>query len=331
MPDAPITLLVEELRDLARALPEDVRLPALERLVARGRPGERGTGPANPLRYHLLGLAPPERIPVAALTQASYAGKAPPAGSYWLRADPVTLRADMVRVFTVASGYQDFDEQEQAEIDRVVRAAFAHEGLEAPGEATGPWCLALESPPGFDFPPLDEVLGRDVADALPENPAAARWKRLMTEIQVDLHHAEVNAQRRGRGLAEINSVWFWGGGPMPETVSCAGGHTVISDHPVSCGLAIASGRAPHRQADLARLELPADSSVLVDWVIHSNDVLDEARRLDETVQLLFDLGHRRIELVDGGGFSWTHGSRSAWRFWKRSMPLPLAIGQESRA
>jgi len=331
VPDAPTTLLVEDLRGLVRALPDDLRLPVIECIVARGRRDRIRADSPNHLRYELLGLDAPQRIPVAALTRASNEGEAPPVGSVWLRADPVTLRADMVRVFTVAHGYQGCDEGERAEIDRIVREAFAHAGFTLADDASAPWCLSLDGHLGFDFLPLPDTLGRDVADALPDDPAAAAWKRLMTEIQVDLHQSTVNVRRRQRGLPEINSVWFWGAGAIGTAESPgnrAGRCTVVSDDPVSRGLAVVENFPLHGQSDLAGLEPPANGAMLVDWVMPSNDVHTEATALEAAARHLLARTGRGIQLVDGNGNRWAFGPRFRWRFWKRIEPLRKAMDAE---
>jgi hypothetical protein len=40
-------------------------------------------------------------------------------------------------------------------------------------------------------------------------------------VQVILHQHPVNAERRARGLPPVNSLWLWGGGPLPQRVNNA--------------------------------------------------------------------------------------------------------------
>ena len=71
--------------------------------------------------------------------------------------------------------------------------------------------------PDFDSP--DEVLGDDLFSHLPEGEGGRRWRALMTEAQVLLHNHSWNQQRAAQGQQPINSLWFWGGGVMPVSVS----------------------------------------------------------------------------------------------------------------
>ena len=168
--------------------------------------------------------------------------------------------------------------------------------------------------------------GVDMAEVLPEHPAAAAWKRLMTEIQVELHQADVNAQRRAQGRGEINSVWFWGAGAAPGIRDLSRAAVATSD-PVSRGLAVTAGCpvvAPESVLDGAT---PVHESLLIDWPMPSRDALAEARRLENAAAQLLSLSGRPLELVDGSGRAWCFDSASKWRAWRRSRPLAAVLGQ----
>jgi hypothetical protein len=47
----------------------------------------------------------------------------------------------------------------------------------------------------------------------------------------------VNAQRSEKGLLVVNSLWFWGGGELPQAVCQTDCDLVISDDPLTQGLA----------------------------------------------------------------------------------------------
>ncbi len=71
-----------------------------------------------------------------------------------------------------------------------------------------------------DFNSPDEVLGDDLSLHLPEGEGGRRWRALMTEAQVyAAQNHSWNQQRAAQGQQPINSLWFWGGGVMPVSVS----------------------------------------------------------------------------------------------------------------
>ena len=315
MPASHYTLLVEDLRALARSLPAESRFPAIERVIARGRPSPAPAHSPNHLRCRLFGQSIPDPLPVAALTRAADTGALPADGSWWLRADPVTLRPDRTQVYMVGCGFGDAAPGERQAIDRLVRDVLEHAGLSVEEERNGRWCLPLDEPLEFEFTPLQEALGMDQADALPESPAARRWKRLITEIQVELHQ-----RREAVGAAGVNSVWFWGGGPMPGAAAAPLG-AVAADAPVTLGLAAATHtpvRAPEACAGL-------EGRVLVDWSPRTADAEAEAGRLDALVAELLE--HGDVTLHTGDGSSWSCDRSARRRFWKRAVPLRETLGK----
>jgi hypothetical protein len=70
-----------------------------------------------------------------------------------------------------------------------------------------------------EFATPEVALGRDLLEMLPAGAEGARWRALLNEAQVILHNHPVNAQRAARGAVAANSLWFWGGGLLPDAVS----------------------------------------------------------------------------------------------------------------
>lgn len=316
------TLLVEDLRALARSLPPQRRFAAIERVIGRGDRSGKPASSTNHVRCRLFDPAIGDPLPVAALTRAADSGGLPDSGSWWLRADPVTLRPDRTQVFMVACGFGPTKPGERQAIDRLVRDTLAHAGLAAAQERHGRWCLPLDAPLDFEFTPLQTALGLDQAEALPASPPARRWKRLITEIQVELHQ-----WRRGRDdgneVAGVNSVWFWGGGPMP-VLGRAPFDAVAADDPVTRGLAAASN-TPIRSLE----ECTAIAGrVLIDWSPGTADAEAAATALDALVSELLAAGE--VTLVDGGGAAWACDRWARRRFWKRSAPLCESLGRVAK-
>jgi hypothetical protein len=313
------TLLVEDLRALARALPPQHRFDAIERVIGRGRPSAIPAASANHLRCRLFDQAIPDPLPVAALTRAADTGRVPETGSWWLRADPVTLRPDRTQVYMVACGFGDADPDERRAIDRLVRDALQQAGLAPDAERNGRWCLPLDRPLDFEFTPLQTALGLDQAEALPESSSARRWKRLITEIQIELHQWQ-----RGRGARTnatgINSVWFWGGGPMPA-VGAAPFDAVVAEDPLTLGLAHATGTPIRGLEACAAIE----GRVLVDWSPGTAGAAAAAEALDALVAEL--LGSGDVTLVAGEGAAWACDRAALRRFWKRTGPLRKILGE----
>lgn len=176
-------------------------------------------GPAAAQLFDVL----PRGWPVAAVARARDAGDA--AGACWLRADPAFVRAEINGARLLAHGEALGLDRAQADaLLRPLRPIFGDAGfmLDAPDPSR--WYLRL--PQGVALPRLaspEEALGADLLEHLPADDTTSsegrRWRALLSETQVALHNHPLNAERIGRGLAPVNSVWFWGAGAVPTRVT----------------------------------------------------------------------------------------------------------------
>jgi hypothetical protein len=320
-----ITLLVDEFRHMVAAVEGPHRFPALEQVFSRGQSCSVNAPSPNHLRFALFGIEAAGELPVAALTHVNDR-KTPPDGDYfWLRSDPVTMWADMARVFMTSHGFADLDAHERNGIEDCIRGVLQDEGINVHGGHPERWCIALDEPLEFDFTPLDQAVGMDVSEALPDHPEARFWRRILNEVQVALHHCPVNIRRREQGRQEINSVWFWGGGFMPEVATHNPVDTVYSNNPVSRGLAIINDCRLKSQKKAVREDFSRDGrAVLIDWAPSSQFAVEELERLEALVgRLLEQVDHRNIilRLLDGKGEGRSYDHRARRRFWRRKKPL----------
>mgnify|MGYP001038385277 CR=1 FL=1 len=308
---------------------QDARLPALERAWSRGTARRLAARSANHLRFALFGILPDGPLPVAALTHVGDRAARPDGDFYWLRVDPVTVWADMARVFMTRYGFADLDPYERNEIENCVRGVLQEEGMELRGDHPERWCIPLGQPLRFGFTPLDEALGMDLADALPDHPEAAYWRRVFSEIQVALHNLPVNQRRRAAGKREVNSVWFWGGGFIPDAAPHDGLDTVYSDNPVTRGLAIINDCRLKRLDECLKTDFGKDGqAVLIDWTPGQDDADTEAASVEWLVRRLLQLagrGQLKLTLYDGSGEGRYYGGTARLRFWRRSVPLAQAM------
>lgn len=330
MSRARLTLLVEDLAALAAAA-DGVQCPALERCLARGRRlPVKGDGNVDSLRLELFGAAHDGPVPVAALTAVADNLAEVGDNRFWLRIDPVTLTADLTRVFVTAHGLADIGEADRAALRECVRATLAETGHALENGHPDRWLIASPESPGCRFMRLDDALGLDLAEALPKVAEGREWRRLLTELQVALHNADFNARRRAAGQREINGAWIWGEGRLPERIPAGGFDRVLSDHPVSRGLASLAGIAIEAADDaeeIARME--PGSRVLLDWPTGRSGASRELARVERMVgTLLTDVRRGRLELtlLDGSGAGWRLESAELRRVWRRRRPLRVQLG-----
>ena len=337
---------------LFHAQADAVSAPALELLLARGRrsaPGaQRGSHGSGGSRGALeewyaeaFGL---EGAPLPAGALTALACGLEPGGGYWMRADPVHLRADRDRVRLIPSqGFALAAEEAQA----LAAALNAHFAAEFSLHAVHPdaWCLQSRQEMPVSARPPVEVAGRSLDAELPDKRSHA----LLNEIQMAMYQHPVNTAREARGDPVANSVWLWGAGRLPAAESlpnpCAW-QSVSAADPVALGLARLAGlrhRAPGPGAETWLERAPEDGRHLV--------VLDELRgaqalgdgealerrlhELDERwfAPLLDALRSGRIGMltirVPDAAASFETTRADLRRFWRR--PRPLASYESLRA
>ncbi|HET7359261.1 MAG TPA: phosphoglycerate mutase, partial [Rhodanobacteraceae bacterium] len=260
----------------------------------------------------------PRGWPVAAMTRQHDVGDA--AGSAWLRADPVHVRPDINGARLLAHGEAlQLTHADAAALLPALRPLFGDAGFLLDAPTPDRWYLQL--PAGARLPAMaspQEALGADLFEHLPgfDDDASAegrRWRALLSEAQVTLHNHPHNAQRAAAGLAPINSLWFWGGGVLPDQVRTPHAQVFSDDDAV-----LAFARLAGAHAD----RLPPR------WTAGEGDRLFDLRdsrdlallERDWFAPLLADLqagrlAHAGFDFADGHGYRISHGQR--WRFWRR--------------
>ncbi|HXH04027.1 MAG TPA: hypothetical protein VNN09_12005, partial [Candidatus Competibacteraceae bacterium] len=193
------------------------RLPALERLLARGEGKDTASRGLEASLARLFGLEGGE-LPVAAITRLAEGGE-PDREGWWLRADPVHLKADLHQIVLFDARHLQLRPDEAAALAAAFNRTFAGDGLILETPHPERWYLRLAADPGITTVTLAEAVGRDINPLLPAGPEARRWRALLTEIQMLFHLDPVNQAREAAGQPEVNSLWLWGGGRLPARLA----------------------------------------------------------------------------------------------------------------
>lgn len=261
----------------------------------------------------------PRGWPVAAVTRQREAGDA--AHAAWLRADPVFVQPDMNGARLMAYGPAlSLTAEDTAALLPALKPLFGDAGFPIDAATPSHWYLRL--PLGAKLPTfnsLDEALGADFFDHLPAGDEGRRWRALLSEAQVVLHNHPRNAQRIASGLPPINSLWFWGGGSLPDHVRCDFTE-VCSDDDTVQAFAFVAGLTPSvLPARWSTAEGQGDAHRAFD-LRHARDLA--GLHADWFAPVAADirsgrLGSAILDFADG--VRYTLDARQRWRFWRRPL------------
>jgi hypothetical protein len=238
------------------------RYPVLEKFVSRGRRFAAKGEDFSTTLLQLFGIpvVSANDLPVAPFCRLADGGETDE--TFWLIAAPVYLRADRDRLLLFDSVDLEFSRAEAAELAQLFKEHFKAQGWRLEALSASRWYLGLEQVPHITTSHLDNVQGRSIDAFLPKGRDAGRWHGILNEVQMLFHNAGVNRDREERGLAPINSLWFYGGGhftPPPSSEY----QVVGADSELARGLATAAGvRAEKLYRDLT-VDLPARGRVLL--------------------------------------------------------------------
>lgn len=318
-------------------------LPALGRWLARSD-HRREPRESLALLFGQFGLHAPGDgdLPSAAVARLGEGG-ATLDDAYWLHADPVHLRVNASGMALYGAPLLQVAAEEAAALVESFNQALGGSGMRLEAPAPDRWYLRLGEAPELCTVPLAQVAGRDLHRRLPTGADAARFHRLLNEVQMLFHDHPLNRAREEAGRPPINSLWLWGGGRMPAPLRAPDG--VWSDGPAARGLAeLAAAPLAGVPADAeGLLAQAAGGSQLVELAaLHAAALYgDEAlwdERLAELERTWFAPLLRALErgrlaqltlLADGHGFRL--GRLAARRFWRRPRPLAGWFGTPPEA
>jgi len=136
--------------------------------------------------------------------------------AWCMRIDPVHLRIDMDSAIMLAADELQLSEAETNALTESINQHLKQDGIKIHVAHPHRWYLFFDAPRTLNTTPLHQVMGNDVNELLPEGDEAMYWRSLLNELQMLLYTHPVNQQREQRGLAAVNSVWFWGEGLVPQ-------------------------------------------------------------------------------------------------------------------
>ncbi len=298
-------------------------LPARTRFRGQALPAELGRllGRADRIPDATAGIKPqlqryfdviPRHCPVAPITRQLDARDANVQA--WLRADPAYVQPDINGARMLACGELGLSPDECEELLAPLKPLFGDEGFPISAPVPQRWYLMLPRECKLPaFSPPEVALGDNLEQHLPAGDAGRRWRRLLNEAQIILHNHPLNVSRVASGKPPVNSLWFWGGGVLPDFVNLEG--LAYGDEALLCGLAELA-KSPARpiparwSPTLREAEAVVDLRALRDIATLARDWLLPATTAMRSEDQL------HLDFADGSGFTIARSQR--WRFWRRA-------------
>jgi len=314
---------------LLEAAAQDLHLPALQTLLARGTRQPCPSGGVEAALCEALGISRQQDWPLAPITLAADGGVA--GDAYWLRADPVHLRVMRDRIVLADSGSIELSCQEANALAAAIAQHFGPDLSPLPLHPQR-WYLRFPDAPHLVTTPLSIAVGRDIDALLPQGDDAMRFRTELNELQMLLHEHPVNQAREARGELPVNSLWLWGGGKQPPSHSTTLPVYTHNAEAQALG-AFCNARVQALPAQLDARLLETDGIVLLDALTLAGQVGDaygwrEALReleLDWFVPLramLRKIGPQGLRLIDPVSGKALHlHPRDAWKFWRHPRSL----------
>ncbi len=220
------------------------------------------------LRLSSISANDPPIAPIARLGEGGAAD-----ADFWVAATPAHFVAEGDKIVMYGGDDIKLSEREAHAFVAEFNEAYKSEGWLMEIRAGLRWYLRSPAPAQVQLSDYEQVVDGSIKDYLPQGKDAKAWLTLFNEIQMLFYGSAINQQRHAKGLPDINGVWLWGGGvlPNPERVW----QQVWSDDALAQGLAKLSGISPQA--------LPASAEECLEKQIANGSVLISAANLTHGV------------------------------------------------
>ncbi|MGO9446000.1 MAG: hypothetical protein ACLPXB_14655 [Thiobacillaceae bacterium] len=308
--------------EFLQAALQDLRLPSLETLIARGRVSTSVVAGVEGALCLAWGIKRQTDWPWAPASLLADGGV--PERAYWLRCDPVHIRVQRNRLIVLGN---ESISVTQEEATTLCNDLAGHFGATFQPQAVHPnrWYCCPTDDPIIETTPLSLVIGRDIDPLLPRGPGALKWRALLNEVQMLLYGHPVNQAREAHNLPAINSIWLWGGGRFSQAASVSGRFFCTDNHLRSIAKGIGIGAPPWTGkfeevvsdgvALLAQLEIDGQRGDVLGW-------REAARQFDAQLLSLLVKSGTPLKLEDPiSGTVLHYAPKDRWKLWRRAKPL----------
>lgn len=326
-------------------LPEiykDLPTPALAALLAKSKAVKSSVTDINAWLCKAFNIEKQRDWPVAPIMQRmDSSGQYTNSNQdYWLRADPVHLRIEQNHIMLADHHMFQVTPEEALQFSEAINQILVQDNITVQPLNPYRWYIRLSCAPELHTQTLNAATCNNINHLMPTGKDGIAWHKITNEIQMLLHDHPLNQERVARDQLAINSLWFWGGGFMPQSASSSF-TTVWSNDDFAQALALLCGINHRKLPDTAESWLrQADSNtgnqfIILDDLL-SNEKYNDAYQWRENLKRLEKdwfspfyaaLKNNRINSIRISSVNekFSHDffvkPSSLWKFWSTIKPL----------
>ena len=160
----------------------------------------------------LFGIKPSPDFPLASIDYQENQT------SYFLYADPVYLSLQRDTFFLEKKLTDDFKQNEIEDLCDALNKAFKSDTQKFVLNHEGRLFIELKRRPQIKTTSIVHIKPQSINLFMPQGEEAMSWHAFMNEIQMFLFDHPINHERSKRGVLSANSIWFSGGGLLPQGI-----------------------------------------------------------------------------------------------------------------
>lgn len=272
-------------------------------------------------------------IPIAPLTASQDLERFVPQ-AFWVRLDPVHLEPDRDTLVLFPGKDIGIGDDEARALVAAFNEHFAQEGVQLEYGASTRWYVRLPQPVDIQTVPLHEAAYANLHYVQPQGGALRYWNRLINEAQMLFFQHPVNEARREQGLPEINGLWLWGEGRLPEAFNLRPELKVLSDDVFVKGLGVhINATVDSQNYELPHLETNQQAFLHLTPPDTPEEMVAAWQALETqlwgAVLQALKTGRLQEVLMDfGGAQAWHLPRKNLKRFWRRWRKVPPVMPSE---
>lgn len=242
-------------------------------------------------------------------------------------ASPVLIQPNRDHLSIVQAEGFDLSISEATNLCAEFNDYFKEDGLQFSFTEPNTWfCFSEEGRSTADHSP-NSIIGENILAFLPSELSDVHWRKVFNETQMLLHHSATNKHRISHGKAEINSLWFWGGGTLMDSFS-SGIDQIFSNNPEVQGLGKLGQSQVHnlsKNIDKESIKNGNEHLFVIDFQYCSDiyALLDEY--IDECMELLKNNTITTLQIVPEYETKYSLTAKDLKKFWKRTQRLSSFI------